>query len=172
MCISTDGYHLPLATLRALPNAEEALLRRGAPWTFDGKAIVQLVHRLRDDAGIKVVMAPSFDHAVKDPVQDDVTVPPDVQVCLLEGNYLLSNSAPWKDISDLVDDRWFVMVDEELARRRVAQRHLAAGIENSMDDALRRAENNDMVNRNYVLKHSSERYDVSVESIEETWYRG
>lgn len=167
VAISADGFHLSLATLRALPNAVEALARRGAPWTFDGAAAALLVHRLRDGASTRAVSAPTFDHAVKDPVTDGLTVGPDVEVCILEGNYLLSDEAPWNDVADTVDDRWLVKVDPILARRRVAVRHLQSGIEDTMQEALKRAEENDMVNGEYVMKHSEGRYDVLIESLEE-----
>lgn len=166
--ISADGFHLPLATLRALPDAATALARRGAPWTFDASAVVDLVRKLRDEAGKGKVMAPSFDHSVKDPVADSVVVGPEVEVCLLEGNYLLSDEAPWDAIAGIVDDRWLVRVDRDLARKRVAARHLAAGIENSMERAVQRAEENDMVNGDYVAKHSDGRYDLVIESVEES----
>ena len=38
VAVSVDGFHLPLAALRELPNSDEAIARRGAPWTFDAKA--------------------------------------------------------------------------------------------------------------------------------------
>lgn len=167
VAISADGFHLPLAALRALPNSAEALSRRGAPWTFDGAAAAELVRRLRAGAGHQAVTAPTFDHAVKDPVTDRLTVGPDVDVCILEGNYLLSDEAPWDAIAGIVDDRWLVKVDPTLARDRVAARHLKAGIEVTMDKALKRAEDNDMVNGEYVMEHSHGRYDLLIESVEE-----
>ncbi|KAI9163594.1 putative phosphoribulokinase uridine kinase family protein [Paramyrothecium foliicola] len=165
--ISADGFHLPLATLRDLPNADEAIARRGAPWTFDGAAAASLVHRLREGAGRHAVAAPTFDHAVKDPVTDGVTVGPNVEVCLIEGNYLLSDEPPWDGIADAVDERWLVEVDPQLARERVALRHIKAGIETTMEAALARAENNDMVNGEYVMKRSAGRWDVLIRSVEE-----
>ncbi|KAJ6439807.1 phosphoribulokinase uridine kinase family protein [Purpureocillium lavendulum] len=167
VAVSADGFHLPLSTLRTLPNAAEALARRGAPWTFDGRAAAELVLRLRDRAGRGPVSAPTFDHAVKDPIEDGITVASDVDVCVFEGNYLLCDEGPWSAIADAVDDRWLVRVDSDLARRRVAARHLKAGIESTMADALKRAQVNDMVNGEYVMRHSFGRYDVLVESIEQ-----
>ncbi|KAK1524112.1 short chain dehydrogenase [Colletotrichum costaricense] len=104
--LSADGFHLPLAALRALPNAAEAIARRGAPWTFDGQAVIDLVRQLRASAGLRPVLAPTFDHKVKDPVSDGFTVDADVQVCIVEGNYLLVDDEPWNQIADLVDERW------------------------------------------------------------------
>lgn len=168
VAISADGFHFPLATLRALPNAEEALARRGAPWTFDGAAAAELVRKLHAAAGQHPVTAPIFDHAVKDPVMDGLTVGSDVDVCIVEGNYLLSDEGPWAEIADLVDDRWLVKADPALARARVAKRHLKAGIEISMEKALARAEGNDMINGEYVMQHSEGRYDVLIGSVEES----
>ncbi|KFA52696.1 hypothetical protein S40293_08762 [Stachybotrys chartarum IBT 40293] len=165
MAISADGFHLSLAALRALPNAAEALARRGAPWTFDGAAVVALVRSLRSNQA--TVICPTFDHAVKDPVVNGLAVEPEVQVCLLEGNYLLCDEAPWGDVARSVDDRWLVKVDGILARERVARRHVHAGIEDTMEKAYKRAEENDLVNGAYVARHSEGRYDVLVESIEE-----
>lgn len=167
MAISADGFHLSLAILCALPNASEALARRGAPWTFDGAAAAELVRKLHVGAGHYPVTAPTFDHALKDPVMDGLTVGPDIEVCIVEGNYVLSDEGPWAEISDLVDDRWLVKVDPVLARTRVAKRHFKAGIENSMGKALERADKNDMINGEYVMQHSEGRYDVLIESLEE-----
>ena len=165
--ISADGFHLPLSTLRALPNAAEALARRGAPWTFDGAGIAEFVRKLRAGAGQHTVTAPTFDHAVKDPVADGLEISSDIQVCIVEGNYLLSDEPPWDAIAELADDRWLVEVDSDLARNRVAARHVEAGIEDTWEKALGRADGNDLVNGEYIMKHSGGRYDVLIQSIEE-----
>ncbi|KAI4864415.1 phosphoribulokinase/uridine kinase [Hypoxylon rubiginosum] len=165
--ISADGFHLPLATLIAMPNASEAIARRGIAWTFDGAGVVTLVHRLRSAAGHETVLAPTFDHAIKDPVDGGLTIDKDVEVCIIEGNYLLCEEEPWREIAGLVDDRWLVHVDPGLARKRVAARHLAAGIETTMEDALRRTDENDLVNGQFVMEKSQGRYDLLIDSLQD-----
>ncbi|KAI0380616.1 P-loop containing nucleoside triphosphate hydrolase protein [Hypomontagnella monticulosa] len=165
--ISADGFHLPLATLRAMPNAVEAIARRGAAWTFDGAGFVTLVRKLRSAAGCEAVLAPTFDHAIKDPVEGGLTVDKDVEVCIIEGNYLLCGEDPWREIAELVDDRWLVNADPALARKRVAARHLAAGIETTMEAALKRTDENDLVNGRFVMETSLGRYDLLIESLQE-----
>lgn len=167
VAVSVDGFHLPLAALRELPNSDEAIARRGAPWTFDAKSAVEMVRNLKTSAGSKAVTIPTFDHAVKDPVADGLVVDPGVQVCILEGNYLLCDEGSWSEIADIVDERWLVKVDENLARSRVASRHLRAGIEPTMKLALARTDYNDIPNGRYIMEHSAGRYDVQVESIQE-----
>ncbi|KAL2683422.1 hypothetical protein Neosp_007892 [[Neocosmospora] mangrovei] len=165
IALSADGFHFPLSTLRSWPNATEALARRGAPWTFNGHGLVAMVNTLRRRN--ETIVFPTFDHAVKDPVDDGVMVQPSIQVCILEGNYLLSDEAPWNDIAGLVDDRWYVHVEPGLAQKRVALRHIEAGIETALEKAFKRAEENDMVNGEYVESRSRGRYDMLIESVEE-----
>lgn len=163
--ISADGFHLSLDTLRALPNSKELIARRGAPWTFDGDAVVELMRRLQNSPD-QIIRAPTFDHEKKDPVPDGLIIEPEIQVCLVEGNYLLSNEAPWDAIAGLVDERWLVTVDQDIAIRRIANRHLRAGIENTMDKAVERTLNNDMQNGDFVMRTSQGRFDIEVESVE------
>jgi pantothenate kinase len=165
--ISADGFHLSRRQLQTLPNADEAVARRGAPWTFDGAAAAQLVLQLRTQARREAVYAPTFDHTIKDPVPDGVSVPPETDVVIFEGNYVLSDEAPWNTIAGVADDRWLVRVDPETAKQRLAARHLCAGIETTMRDAMSRVANNDMVNGEYVMTHSLGRHDVVIDSSEE-----
>ena len=143
-----DGFHLTRATLDALPNSEEAHARRGISWTFDAQGVVDLVaalHESRRDL-VRVHKAPGFDHALKDPVKDNIEIGPNVHIVIVEGNWLLYDEHPWSMISALVDDTWFVDVDPDVARRRVATRHVESCIEGTWEAALYRAENNDMLN--------------------------
>lgn len=43
-------------------------------------------------------------------------------------------------------NRWFVDAPVDLVRKRLAKRHLSAGIETTMEAAVRRAEDNDIPN--------------------------
>jgi pantothenate kinase len=161
--VSMDGYHHPRSYLDALPNREEAYRRRGAPWTFDSAAIVELARCLRGNDGD--IYAPTFDHATKDPVVNGLLIPASIQIVLLEGNYLLVNEQPWSLIKGIVDECWLVTVDPEEARQRVARRHVAAGIEPDMESALKRVDGNDTLNGVYIMEKSREAADVVIESI-------
>jgi pantothenate kinase len=95
--VSVDGFD-------TLPNRDEAYVRRGAPWTFDVDGIVKLVTALHDSAAMpisarNIVKAPSFDHALKDPVEDDIQIGAETKIIILEGNYLLLNMEKWREIA-------------------------------------------------------------------------
>lgn len=83
-----DGYHLTRAQLDAMPDPATAHARRGAEFTFDGEAFLQLVRRLREPLrdDTPTIFAPSFDHAVKDPKEDDIPVERTHRIVVLEGN--------------------------------------------------------------------------------------
>jgi pantothenate kinase len=143
-----DGFHYSQQILDGFPNKVEAYARRGADWTFDAAELLKFVRHLRefDANSTEVIHAPGFDHALKDPTLDAITIGPETSLVILEGSWLLLDLEPWREISSLVDDTWFIDVDPNLARIRIAQRHVKAGIEPDMVHALARADTNDMIN--------------------------
>lgn len=151
--IPMDGYHLTRAQLSALPNAQEAHRRRGAEFTFDGEAFLALVKAVRAQTpDSDVIYAPSFDHAKKDPVDDDIPILPSTKCIVFEGNYLSLNKAPWKEAGLLMDENWFVEVDFEVAKKRLIERHLKSGICKDREEATERATGSDLVNGDEILK--------------------
>lgn len=118
----------------------------------------------------KTIHAPSFDHAVKDPVADDIPVAPTVKVCVFEGNYVALNKDEWAEAAALMDEIWWVEVDEEVARERLVKRHVKAGIAKDVQEAGRRADENDLVNGKEI---SEGRVDMVQEWIisreDDTW---
>ncbi|OBT77094.1 hypothetical protein VF21_02910 [Pseudogymnoascus sp. 05NY08] len=151
-----DGFHYPKSTLSTFQDPECAFRRRGAPFTFDGEAFVELVKDLRetpvreDDDPAQSFHAPSFDHAVKDPIENDIYIPSSQRIVILEGNYLLLNEHPWNQIQHLVDESWFVSISRETAKDRLVKRHLEAGIETTTEAAALRAEENDLPNADHI----------------------
>lgn len=153
LAVGMDGLHYPRAILDKMDDPESAHRFRGAPFTFDADAVVSLAQELSQP---KEVTCPSFDHSAKDPVQDGVRVSSDVSIVLFEGNYLLLNKEPWKDISKFASDSWFLDVDPAIARDRLAKRHLASGIVSNLDEAYARADFNDIPNGYHIIAESSE----------------
>ncbi|KAK6198041.1 P-loop containing nucleoside triphosphate hydrolase protein [Scheffersomyces amazonensis] len=151
-----DGFHLYRWQLNDMPDSEEAIRRRGAPFTFNAKAFVQLISQLNDPVYSQhIINAPSFDHKLKDPIEDDIHIEPDVQVIIIEGNYVSLRDPDWRDIHQYVDESWFIQTDIEVVRDRIIKRHLAAGIANNLEEATERADGSDLANAKYILAHSA-----------------
>ncbi|KAJ5150693.1 uncharacterized protein N7500_010882 [Penicillium coprophilum] len=155
IALPMDGYHLTRAQLAAMPDPDHAAARRGAAFTFDGEKFLELVRALREPITVRTrcLYAPSFDHAIKDPVDEDIPIPPTCRVLFFEGNYLSLDRKPWSTAAKLMDELWFVDVDFEIARKRLVIRHVKAGIAKDEDEADKRARQNDLVNGREIVDH-------------------
>lgn len=67
----------------------------------------------------------------------------------------------------MMDLRWFVSVDRELARVRLARRHVAAGLTATLEDGDRRAVENDLPNGEEVVRLRVPGIDEVVTSVED-----
>ena len=151
-----DGYHLTRAQLSAMPDPNTAHARRGAEFTFNSSAFLALVKKLRaplcPETG--TIYAPSFDHATKDPIADDLPIAATSRIVVFEGNYLsLGSGAPqWREAAELMDELWFMDVPQETARQRLIRRHVASGIAKDEVEAAKRADENDLVNGKEIIE--------------------
>lgn len=180
-----DGFHLSRAQLSALPDPANAHARRGAAFTFDSAKFLALVQKVRlpllgeregeresSSSTTKIIYAPSFDHAIKDPVENDIMIPITARIIVFEGNYLSLAKGLWKEAAALMDELWFVSVDMDTARRRLVRRHVKAGITRNEEDALKRVEENDLVNGREILDFSLDVQEVIVSKEDENWMEG
>ena len=137
-----------------MPNAEEAIFRRGAAFTFDAQSYLKLVEKVRSpiSAETQTIYAPSFDHAVKDPVANNISIPRTARIVIFEGLYTALDEPGWKDAHELMDETWFVEASIPAATARVAKRNYAAGISESLEESLDRTERSDMRNGRDVLE--------------------
>jgi pantothenate kinase len=126
--VPMDGFHLADVAL-----VERGLLdRKGAIETFDGHGYVALLRRLRDELDHDVLV-PTFERALEQPIAGAITVPPDATLVVTEGNYLLDDAPPWPDARALMDEVWFIDLDDERRRSRLVDRHVKHG--KSRDEA-------------------------------------
>jgi pantothenate kinase len=142
------------------------LSRTGAEWTFDGAAFVANVAAVRACSPTPV-RAPSFDHAVGDPVPDAVVVATHTRFVLVEGNYLFLSEPPWDALPSLLDERSFMDVPPETAMQRIVRRHVVVGA--TEEQAQARAAGSDALNARLVwTRRHAARPHVAVPSFDET----
>ena len=142
--VGLDGWHLTRAQLDVFPDPQTAHDRRGSHWTFDGAGYVSFVRALREiTIGTSVIRAPSFDHALKDPTPDAVSIHPYHRIVIIEGLYVFLAIKPWSEGGLLLDERWFIQVDPIEARRRLIKRHVLTGVSKDLKEAEWRADEND-----------------------------
>ncbi|WP_111639595.1 nucleoside/nucleotide kinase family protein [Marinomonas shanghaiensis] len=155
ICLSMDGFHLSKAQLSALPNADEAFARRGAPWTFDSAAFVERVKRIKHGYQQEDILWPSFDHALGDPTEDDLTIRKETKVILIEGLYLLHQHDGWQASQALFSEHWFLDVPVDVAIERLAKRHMKAWNFNHQQ-AMERIHQSDGLNAELVATYKDQ----------------
>ena len=156
--IGLDGWHLTRAQLDAMPDPKLAHDRRGAHWTFDGDGYTAFVKALRkpiEHDSRQVITAPTFDHARKDPDFDAVSVLPKHRLILIEGLYTFLSMEPWKTAGEMLDERWVIDISFEEASKRLVKRHVITGVAKDMEEAIWRAEENDMPSKIFAINISS-----------------
>ncbi|WP_199826962.1 nucleoside/nucleotide kinase family protein [Streptomyces sp. WM6378] len=121
--VPMDGFHLANGELRRLGRAE----RKGAPDTFDAAGYAALLGRLRSPDPGTVVYAPDFDRSLEEALAGSIPVAPQVPLVVTEGNYLLHDEGAWAQVRDLVDEIWYLHVDNGERVRRLVERHVRHG---------------------------------------------
>ncbi|KAG2386210.1 hypothetical protein C9374_002656 [Naegleria lovaniensis] len=143
--VPMDGFHYYRKELDAMENPQYAHSRRGAPFTFNDKAFEELLKKVKYHS-TEIVKAPSFDHHVGDPIEDDIVVDVSHRVIIVEGNYL----ATWNNIRPLFDVFIYIYTaSKEEAMERVVRRHMSTG--NTEELARQRVEFNDGPNADQII---------------------
>ncbi|PPQ63536.1 hypothetical protein CVT24_004766 [Panaeolus cyanescens] len=153
--VGLDGWHYSRASLDAFPDPRLAHERRGAHWTFDGEGYAQFFKDLRRniDETTSPIPFPTFAHHIKDPAPSPHPITSKHRLIIIEGLHLLLSFAPWKEPAELLDERWFVEVDQEQARKRLVRRHVETGICSTEEEAQHRWETNDHPNGLHTLEN-------------------
>jgi len=122
--VPMDGFHLANVELQRLGRAD----RKGAPDTFDSAGYVALLQRLRAQRpGGDIVYAPEFRREIEEPIAGAIAVLPATQLVITEGNYLLHDAGPWAGAAAMLDEVWYVDIDDAVREQRLVQRHQQFG---------------------------------------------
>ncbi|MEO5534487.1 MAG: nucleoside/nucleotide kinase family protein [Pseudolysinimonas sp.] len=118
--LAMDGFHLPQAELTRLSRRD----RMGASDTFDVDSFVATLQVLRAH---QPVSAPGFNRDTEEPVPGAITIGSDIQLVIVEGNYLLLDHGGWEQVRPLLDEVVFLTLDDSVRRARLIARHIAFG---------------------------------------------
>lgn len=121
--VPMDGFHLANTELARLGRTQ----RKGAPDTFDSAGFVSLLQRIRRQTRIETIYAPEFRRDLEESIAGAIAVQATTRLIITEGNYLLLEDGPWAQIRNVVDEVWYLDVDETRRRERLLQRHMRFG---------------------------------------------
>ena len=103
-----------------------------------------------------------------DPIEEDIRILPSHRIVVLEGNYIHLTLSPWDQATQLLDEKWFILVEKEIARGRVVKRHVVTGVAGNDDEANKRFDENDWINGEYILENSNiDNADRRIQSIQD-----
>jgi pantothenate kinase len=140
-----DGFHLDNRLL-----IERGLLpRKGAPETFDVRGLRDILQAVR--AGGEVLV-PVFDRDRELAICAARCIAPEDRIILVEGNYVLLDREPWRDIASLFDLKVMVAPTEEELERRLTARWVHYRL--SPDEIHAKLYDNDLPNGRLVLSSS------------------
>jgi len=125
--VPMDGFHLADVELSRIGLRD----RKGVPASFDGYGYVALLRRIvaQRAGGEPIVYAPAFARDLEQALAGALPVPADVPLVITEGNYLLVDEAPWRDVRPLLTEVWYCDLAAGLRRRRLLARHREFGKE-------------------------------------------
>ncbi len=141
-----DGFHLDNTTLKA----RGQFGNKGAPQTFDIEGFTKVLAKLRQ--ADQDVLVPVFDRTADKVRAKGRMIDRQVDIIIVEGNYLLLNRPEWRKPSNDYDLTVFLAVPEPTLEKRLIQRWLDHGLKPS--DAAARVRGNDMANAKIVLAES------------------
>jgi fructokinase len=152
--VPMDGFHLSNHTLITLGRRG----RKGAWDTFDAHGYVHLLRRLRNQDE-EIVYAPDFDRDVDESIGSALPIHREVPLVVTEGNYLLSDPGGWAGVAPLLDECWYLQLDDSTRLKRLAYRHQLHGM--SHEQANNWARTTDQDNA-VLIAHSLPRADLVI----------
>ena len=144
--VPMDGFHLDNIQLERLGLRH----RKGAPETFDFEGFANLLRRIK--AAETPTYYPLFDRPLDKAIAGAGLVPPETEIVVVEGNYLLLDEAPWRDLSELFDFSIYLDTPIQTLEKRLIQRWFDH--DHTEADARERALYNDIPNARRVTQNA------------------
>lgn len=136
-----DGFHLD----NRLLEPRGLLPRKGAPETFDFGGFQAALERVRREAS---VILPVFDRTREIAIAGAEEIRPETRIVVVEGNYLLLDEDPWRQLAALWDFSVFLDVPMAELERRLISRWRSYGFDAAGAEA--KALGNDIPNAQRV----------------------
>jgi len=144
--VAMDGFHYDNNILRSL----KLLDRKGSPQTFDVAGLQLLLSGLHNQNDVMAV--PVFDREQDLSRNCAKLIYPEDHIILVEGNYLLCNTAPWNALHSFFDTTINLDIPTQVIEKRLIQRWLDH--DHTLEQAKARTRRNDLPNAKFVIENS------------------
>lgn len=149
-----DGYHLSNRVL-----VEKGLRdQKGSPKTFDAPGYTEMLRRIKaQKPGDPSIYAPVYHRELEEAIAAEIEVTGDIELVISEGNYLLAQSEPWREVAQYFTEVWYLELDDTTRMNRLVKRHIEFG--KNPEFARQWAEGSDQRNAEFIAstKHLAAR---------------
>jgi pantothenate kinase len=124
-----DGFHRKneeLSSMRIRLRGEEVTLLsiKGAKETYDVESLIKSILQLREGS---LTHWPLYSRTLHEPVERGIPLCNAEALYIIEGNYLLLDKEPWKEMLPLFDKKILITSRERILRRRIIRRKIRGG---------------------------------------------
>lgn len=144
--VPMDGYHYDNAVLEP----DDLVPVKGAPHTFDVDGLRVDLERIR--GADRTVAVPVFDRHLDLARAGGRLITLEHRIVIVEGNYLLLDESPWRELRPLFDLTVMLAIDDDVLEQRLFERWIDMG--QAAAGALDKARHKDMPNARLVKSHS------------------
>ncbi len=120
--LGMDGFHYSDEELKQI-NLYDL---KGVPDSFDKKGFLNKLQEL-NFVKDQIITAPTFNRAKECVQEDSLMIEPRHTLIIVEGNYLLLEDDTWCDISNFLNEIWYLESDLVTIRPRLIARHSDKG---------------------------------------------
>ena len=143
--LQMDGFHYDDLILKE----KKLLLKKGAPETFDVMGLINFVSRLQKE---DEVVIPIFDRSLELSRSSAAIISKNTKVIIVEGNYILLNNYPWKELHKFFNTTVIINCEEKVLEERLIERWEKFNL--PKEEIKEKVYRNDLPNGVNVLKNS------------------
>tara|TARA_Y100000996_G_scaffold397610_1_gene364800 strand:- start:282 stop:911 length:630 start_codon:yes stop_codon:yes gene_type:complete len=143
--LQMDGFHYDDQILKE----KKLHLKKGAPETFDVMGLLNFVSRLQNE---NEVVIPIFDRSLELSRSSAFIISKDTKAIIIEGNYILLKSEPWKSLHKFFNFKIMINCEEKVLEKRLIERWKNFNL--SKEDINQKVYENDLPNGINVLNNS------------------
>ena len=143
--LQMDGFHYDDQILKE----KKLLLKKGAPETFDVMGLINFLSRLYKEEEVAI---PIFDRSLELSRSSAAIISKNTKVIIVEGNYILLNNYPWKELHKFFNSTVIINCEEKVLEQRLIERWEKFNL--PKDEIKEKVYKNDLPNGVSVLKNS------------------
>ena len=143
--LQMDGFHYDDQILKQ----KSLLLKKGAPETFDVMGFLNFLFRLQNENEVAI---PIFDRSLELSRSSAVIISKETRVVIVEGNYILLKTHPWKELHKFFNSTIMINTKHEILEKRLIERWRSFNIPE--EEIKQKVFENDLPNGVNVYKNS------------------